>query len=261
MQGSNRVVLITGASSGIGLATAYTLAPYASHLFVVGRQPSRLEKVAADLKATPIVADLSDPGQAEQIAEVVRQSAGRLDLLLNCAGQLEVGQAETLGFEVTERLIRVNFLGTVAAIHSCLPLLRNGRNPVIMNVASIAGRIAPPFMAAYAASKFALIGYSNALRQELSPEGIHVGVILPGPVDTPMVHGRLGGPHYPVPPGVPVLSAERVAKVIVQAVEQRTPEVVVPRWLSLPTRLGALVPAVVDRLYSRLNGIGTSKSS
>lgn len=157
--------------------------------------------------------------------------------------------------------MRVNFLGTVAVIHASLPLLRNGRDPVVMNVASVAGRVAPPFMAAYAASKFALIGYSHALRQELRPDGIHVGVVLPGPVDTPMVDGRLGGTHYPLPPGVSVLSAGRVAQAIANAIEQRVPEVVVPRRLALATRLGAIFPAMVDRLYARLNASNSGSHS
>lgn len=253
--------MVTGASSGIGLATAYTLARSASHLFVVGRHPSRLQTVAKDLNATPIVADLSDHGQIDQMAEAVRQKAGRLDVLVNCAGQLEVGRAERLGFEVAERLIRVNFLGTVAAIHASLPLLRNGQAPVIINVASIAGRVAPPFMAAYAASKFALIGYSHALRQELRQEGIHVGVVLPGPVDTPMVHGRLGGTYYPLPPGVPVLSARRIAQAIADAIDQRAPEVVVPRRLTMATWLGTAFPALIDRLYARVNTAGSGRKS
>jgi len=256
-----RIVLITGASSGIGLATAYTLASSNSHLYLVGRNKDRLQAVAADVRATAVFADLADPVQIGQIAAEIERLAGRLDLLVNCAGQLAVGRADELGVEAAERLIRVNYLGTVGVIHACLPLLRRGSAPVIVNVSSVAGRVAPPYMAAYAASKFALTGYSHALRQELQPEGIHVGLVLPGPVDTPMVRDRLGGPHYPLPPGTPVLTAERVAKAVVAVVEQRLAEVFVPRRLAAPTRLGSAFPALVDRMYRRISGSRASRGS
>lgn len=248
-----RVILITGASSGIGRATAHALASSAAQLFLVGRSVERLQAVAAVLRATPLVADLSNPSDIREMMENVRNRADHLDVLVNCAGELAVGAADELGMETAERLMRVNFLGTVAVIHGCLPLLRAGKNPVIVNVSSVAGRMAPPYMAAYAASKFALNGYSDALRQELRPQGIHVGLVLPGPVDTPMVHGRLGGVHYPVPPGIPVLTAQRIAKAIRSVIDHRIPEVIVPRRIAPAVRLGSALPNLVDRFYARLH--------
>jgi len=242
-----RAVLVTGASSGIGRAVAAAMADVAAPLFVAGRDGRRLEAIPGDV--IPVVLDVTEPEAVRRMAEVVATAAGRLDVLVNCAGQLEVGPAEVLGPEVAERLMRVNYLGTVAVIHACLPLLRKGRRPVIVNVASIAGRMAPPYMAAYAASKFAVSGYSAALRQELRPEGIHVALVLPGPVDTPMVSGRLGGPYYPLPPGVPILTAERVAQVICSVIQNRISQAVVPSRLAPAIELGSAFPKLVDYLY------------
>lgn len=261
MKRDERIVLITGASSGIGLATAYTLRTMASHLYLVGRNGDRLQSVARDLSATAVCADLSDPAQVGKMAEEVGRLAGRLDIVVNCAGQLEVGRAEQLGFEVAERLIRVNYLAAVGVIHACLPLLRRGTDPVIVNVSSLAGRLAPPYMAAYAASKFALSGYSHALRQELCQEGIHVGLVLPGPVDTPMVHDRLRGDYYPLPPGTPVLTAMRVARAIRAVAEHRLPEVLVPRRLAVAARLGSAFPALVDRFYARIDPLRANRNT
>jgi len=251
---AKRVILITGASSGIGLATARALSSPDVSLFLVGRALDRLTGLATGLSATPMVADLSDLTTIERLmADLVTQTK-RLDLLINCAGELAVGPAERLGPAVAERLMRVNFLGPVALIHACLPLLRRGYEPMIVNVSSVAGRLAPPYMAAYAASKFALNGYTQALRQELRTEGIHIGLVMPGPVDTPMVQGRLGGPYYSVPSGIPLLSAEQAADAILRVVKYRMPELVLPRRLRVALRLGAAYPALVDLLYRRHSG-------
>ena len=134
-------------------------------------------------------------------------------------------------------------------VHQCLPMLKDGKAPAIVNVASIAGLIAPPFMAAYAASKFALVGYTRALRQELAPAAIHVGLVMPGPVDTPMVEGRLGTAYYPAPPLVPVLSAEQVAAAILRCADDRVDEIILPARLTLGSRLVGLWPGIVDRFY------------
>ncbi len=246
------IALITGGSSGIGLAAAGRMAGRGARLFLLGRDRARLEAAAATVGATPLAADVTDPAAVAEAVEQIRREAGALDVLVNAAGQLEVGPAARLGPEAAERLLKVNFLGAVGTIHACLPLLRRGRRKVIVNLSSAAGRLAPPYMAAYAASKFALNGYTQALRQELRPEGIHVGLVLPGPVDTPMVHGRLGGPHYPVPPGLPVLSPEQVAAAVERVIERRVDEVVLPRRLRPAIQAGAAYPRLVDQLYAAL---------
>lgn len=251
MVNRERIALITGGSSGIGLALAQLLARSNTRLFLVGRDLTKLQAVTQRLTATLLQADVADASDVGQLAAAIEQHAQRLDILVNCAGLLEVGPAEQLGVEVAERLMQVNFLGAVRVIHACLPLLRRGHGPVIVNVSSVAGRLVPPYMAAYAASKFALNGYSQALRQELRPEGIHVGLVLPGPVDTPMVAGKLDGAYYPLPPGIPVITPERVAQAIALLIERRLPEMVVPRRLAPAARLGAAFPGLVDRLYAK----------
>lgn len=248
------VVMITGGSSGIGLATAYAYSHRGARLFLVGRSAARMRESAPPLSTVVIEADVTVPSQVEQAAQTVEALAGRVDLLINCAGQLKVGPAADLGWETARRLMEVNFLGAVATIHAVLPLLRRSRRAAIINVSSLAGRLAPPFMAAYAASKFALNGYTHSLRQELRPEGIHVGLVQPGPVDTPMTRGTLGTEHYPLPPGTPVLKPDRVARAIVLAAERRLAEVVLPRRLSLGARLGSAYPGVVDQVYQQIRG-------
>lgn len=253
-QHDSRVVLITGASSGIGRATAQRLR--GARLFLVGRDPERLDAVVQATGGTAIRADVADPAAVARIAETIHHSAGQLDLLINCAGQLEVGPADQPDAPaVVERLMQVNFLGAIRLIDACLPLLRVARRPAIINVASSAGLIAPPYMAAYAASKFALVGYTRALRQELRPQGIHVALVLPAPVATPMIAGKIHGPYYPIPPGTPVLSADAIARAIVRAAERRQREVVLPRRLSPLLRLGSAVPYLVDLVWRAMRAV------
>lgn len=250
---SRRAVLITGASSGIGLSAAQRLAAMGDRLFLLGRSAERLREAAGDLDAIFLEADVTDNEALRQATGVIRQQAGRLDVLINCAGQLEIGPAELLGPEVAERLMRVNYLGTVAAIHACLPLLRQSERSVIVNLSSVAGKVAPPYMAAYAASKFALNGYTHSLRQELAPEGIHVGLVLPGPVQTPMVEGRLGTAHFPLPPGISVLTADQAVDGILTVMAQRRAEVLLPRRLGVAARMASAFPRLVDLIYRGLN--------
>ncbi len=250
----SRVVLITGASSGIGRATAQRLR--GTRLFLVGRDPERLDAVVWATGGTAIRADLADAAAVTRVAETIHYSAGRLDLLINCAGQLEVGPADQPdAMAVVERLMQVNFLGAIRLIDACLPLLRAARRPAIINVGSSAGLIAPPYMAAYAASKFALVGYTRALRQELRPQGIHVGLVLPAPVATPMIAGKIHGPYYPVPPGTPVLTADAIARAIVRAAERRQREVVLPRRLAPLLRLGSAAPYLVDLVWRAMRAV------
>lgn len=247
---AGRTILLTGGSSGIGLAAARLLAGEGCRLFLISRDRTRLESATGNLVATLLQYDLSEPEQVRAMADAVARETESLDALINCAGQLEVGPAATLGFGTADRLMRINFLGAAAAIDTCLPLLRRGYRPVIVNVSSLASRVAPPYMAAYAASKFALSGYSHALRQELRAEGIHVGLVVPGPVDTPMVRGKLGESYFPLLPGVPVIGPDRVARAIVAVIKRRLPEVVLPGRLSIAARLASAFPGLVDLVYA-----------
>lgn len=247
----DEVVLITGGSSGIGLATAERFARAGARVVLVARDPARLADAVASVggAARALPADLTSPADTRRIAEDVAATEGRLDVLINCAGQFEVGPAEEAGPALAERLVRVNYLGAVNAIHALLPLLRAGRRRSIVNVSSLAGKVAPPFMAAYAASKFALAGYTHALRQELRPEGFHVGLVSPAPVDTPMIEGRIGTRYYPLPPGVGVLTPRRTAEAIFRAVERRSADRTLPGRLSPLVRFGQAFPLLVDGVY------------
>jgi short-subunit dehydrogenase len=240
------VALVTGASSGIGEATARRLARDGADVVLVARREERLRELAAELGGATVVAvDLTDEGAPAQIAQAVESQHGRLDLLVNNAGAAWRGSFADIGWEGVERHMKVNFDATVRVTHALLPLLRRSSPSAIVNVASVAGRISRARSGAYSASKFALIGWSDGLYAEERPHGVHVGLVLPGFVATEgfpqreLMEKRLTRRLVSTP--------ERVAAAIVAAGPGGRAERYVPRpyWLIAAARI--LVPGLMRR--------------
>lgn len=246
------VALITGASAGIGAATARRLAREpGARLVLLARREDRLTQLARELGgATVVAADLTDPEAPARVREVVQREHGRLDLLVNNAGASWRGAFAEVGWENVERHMRLNFEAVVRLTEALLPLLRQSasdaeRRVAIVNVASTAGRVSRPRSAAYSASKFALIGWSDGLYGEERPHGVHIGLVLPGFVETegfPATELRARAWTRWV-----VSKPEVVAEAILDAGPGGKAERYVPRayWLAAAARL--LAPALVRR--------------
>jgi short-subunit dehydrogenase len=230
-------VLITGASSGIGAATAHAMAR--SRLVLTGRDRARLEAVAAATGGRAVTADLVTDGAA------VAAEAGAVDVLVACAGAGWAGPLTAMASETIEDLLAVNLTAPIRLARLLVPgMAERGRGHVVF-VASIAGVVGVPGEAVYSAAKAGVIAFAEALRVE-TPVG--VSVVIPGVVDTPFF-ARRGAPYArrrPVP-----IPAERVARAIVRAVERETAEVYVPGWLTLPARIKGAAPGVFRRLAAR----------
>lgn len=180
------VALVTGASSGIGAAAARRLArePDAK-LVLVARREDRLRELADEVGgATVIAADLTDADAPARVAEAVEREHGKIDLLVNNAGGAWRGQFGDEGWENVRRHMEINFDAVVRLTEALLPLLRRSAPSAIVNVSSVAGRVSRGNSGAYSASKFALIGWSEALHLEERAHGVHVGLVLPGFVAT-----------------------------------------------------------------------------
>ena len=177
---------MTGASTGIGLYTCRALVAHGFTVFGTVRRPED-EAALREFGATPLLLDVTDPASIragrEQVERLLAPAA--LAGLVNNAGISGAGPIELLDLDEFRKVFEVNTLGAVAVTKEFLPLLKQGRGRIV-NISSVSGRVAPPFMAPYAASKFALEAISDCMRREFYPFGIGVIVIQPGIVHTPI---------------------------------------------------------------------------
>lgn len=188
-----RKVLITGGSSGLGLALALPLLRRGDHVTLVARDPVKLAAAVAGLqqkvsgaRVAALSLDVSGPDVDAGIARAV-QAMGGLDLLINSAGILREGYVETLAEEDYRQTLDINFFGALRTIRAALPFLKASGRGHIVNVASVAALTGVFGYTAYCSSKYALLGFSEALRAELAPQGITVQVACPPEFDSPMV--------------------------------------------------------------------------
>lgn len=183
-------ILITGASSGIGLALALHFARQGHHVFAGVRQDRDAEVLSTRSKGriTPLRLDVTDPTSIQQaLLALSEQTRGRLDVLVNNAGVAFSGPLEMTSQDELSELMNVNVLGTFAVTRACIPMLRQTQGRIV-NISSISGIFAAPGLTAYVASKHAVEGLTAALRLEMAPQGVTVCSIAPGKIDTPIWH-------------------------------------------------------------------------
>ena len=178
-------VLITGCSTGIGRATAQLLAAHGWRVFASARKLESVADLASDA-ITPLTLDVTDKASCRKAVEyVLREGAGRLDALINNAGYGHTGPLEEISLEDVRAQFEVNTFAPLVLSRLVIPAMRQQGGGRIVNVSSVAGRVAIPFLGLYNASKFALEAMSDALRMELAPWNIHVILVEPGSVRTP----------------------------------------------------------------------------
>jgi short-subunit dehydrogenase len=251
----DQVVVITGASSGIGRATALEFAKHRASLVLAARNELALEEVAEAVKrrGARVLVVPTDVAESEQVNRLARAAVGkfgRIDCWINNAGVTEYATVEKTGVEEFERIIQVNLLGQFYGVKAALPYLKQQAEATIINVSAVLGERAVPLQAAYVASKHGVKGFTDALRLELkrTNPGIKVTLIVPASMNTSLFE------HAPSKMGVkprpiwPVYNPNLVAKAIVSAAERPRREIVVGQVGKLLLLLARLSPALVDWL-------------
>jgi short-subunit dehydrogenase len=244
------IALVTGASSGLGAATARRLAREpGAHLVLVARRRERLEALAAELGgATVIAVDLLHPATPALIAERVKAEHGRLTLVVNSAGVGGRGNFGDIGWAGMAWTMATNFDAHVRLTEALLPLLRRAAPSAIVNIGSLAGRVARPRAGSYSASKFALAGWTESLYMEERRNGVHVALVQPGFIATEGFPQRelLARPLT----RWMVSTEDKVAEAIVDVWKRRRAERYVPRPYALVPIARILLPGLYRRVVS-----------
>jgi len=244
------VVLVTGASSGIGAATAVRLAAAGARLIVTGRNEERLREIAARTGATPLPADLAQPGGAELLVEKALAAENRVDVLVCNAGAGWAGPIGELSSTKASELVSVNLLAPVHLARLLAPGMAERGSGRLVFVSSIAGATGVRNEAVYAATKAGLNYLAESLSYELAGTGVGVSVVLPGVVDTPFF-SRRGRPYERRRPVA--IPAERAARAIVRAITLDLDVVYVPGWLRFPAWLHGFAPRTFRRVAARFS--------
>lgn len=250
----NKTVLITGASSGIGRATALRLASYGAQVALAARNGAALEEVRREIEIAGSHALVlpTDVTVAEQVKQAVENSAahfGKIDVLIASAGLSMRAYFESSHLEAMERVMRVNFFGTLYATHFALPHVKKSRGSLVA-ISSLTGKRGIPSYSIYGASKFAVQGLYDALALELARDGVHVGVVSPAFVDTPL-RGNVLGPDgrpwlEPPPPPFRIWPVTKCVDRIVRLLVKRRRQALLP-WFAGPM-------LVVDEMLGRWMG-------
>lgn len=250
----DEVVVIFGGSSGIGKESGYLFANQGAQVLLVARRQEGLQDVVRDIrwfggKAEFLTADVTDDAAMQELALTIESTYGRVDVLIYSAGVFHLSPVETLDLDTARHAMDINYWGALHVTKAFLPLIRKGRRKSLVYLSSLSVPCTPAFFTAYAATKHALYGFTLSLRQELAPEGIHVTIISPGPVDTPLIEGHLHREMYQLPLGIPVFTPESVAKGILIAVLKKKRELVLPRRLGIAARLSRTFPILLEAYY------------
>lgn len=241
-----RSILITGAGSGIGRALAIAFAAKGAQLILVGRQMAPLQETARLLpgtsRAVTISADITNPADRARVVHLCRER-GALDILVNNAGVLACGLLDDLDDAILEAMVLTNVAAPISLTRALLPMLRRSDRPRVVNIGSVFGDIGHPYFAGYCATKFALRGFSDAIRRELADDGIGVTYAAPRATDTAAANSFRG---LTAAFAMTMDPPDQVATQIVRAVE-REARSVYPRGAERAfVALQRLLPQLID---------------
>jgi NADP-dependent 3-hydroxy acid dehydrogenase YdfG len=252
----NSVVAITGASAGIGRATALRLARDGASIAICARRLDRLEAVAEEIRsaggtALAVVADVTRPSDMEAFVNAAVGAFGRLDVMMCNAGFGLYGEIDRVAPEQMQSIMDVNFFGTFHAVRAALPVFRRQGHGHTIIVSSIVGKRGIPFMGPYSATKFAQVGLAECLRAEVEGTGLHVSVVYPVSTETEFFTVMTGKSGFATRASGPRQSPDNVAEAVARAIRKPVPEIYPYRLAKGLAVLNAVAPGFCDRLTKR----------
>jgi short-subunit dehydrogenase len=277
-----RTVLITGGSRGLGLVLARHFAQAGADLALTARDPDELVRARADLKDYGVdiltfPCDITDQAQVQSLVNTVRQYFGKIDVLVNNAGVIQVGPMETMTLDDYKEEMEVHFWGPLYVTLAVIPEMQQRQSGRIVNISSIGGKISVPHLLPYSASKFALVGLSEGMRGELMKDNVYVTTVCPGLMRTGShVNAQFKGQNrleytlFSLSNAMPFSSidADAAAAQIVKACRYGDPELVISIPAQIAATFHALFPGVTSDLLGLYNrflpgpgGIGEERAS
>jgi NADP-dependent 3-hydroxy acid dehydrogenase YdfG len=241
----DEIAIVTGASSGIGRATALALARAGAHVALAARTEAALQEVAQEIQrlgqeALVVPTDVTQQDQVDHLVSETLTRWGRADVFVANAGQYVRCRVSELTVTHVERAMSVNFYGALCGLLAVLPHMLARESGHLVLVSSLDGKKGLPLDAPYVSAKFALTGLGEVMRQELRGTGVHVTTVFPGRIDTPLIE------DLKVPRISPKHSPEMVARAIVKSIRRRERELIVPGFYRLFVILSALSPRLSD---------------
>jgi short-subunit dehydrogenase len=260
MELAGKVVVVTGASMGIGEAIAKVFADHGAGVVLLSRDSTRveaaLERIGHPERTLALACDVRHREEIDRALGLTLHHFQRIDIWVNNAGHGLLDSVVTMETSALREIFDTNFFGTVAAMQAVIPVMKQQRSGAIINISSVAGYVPLPGSAAYSATKFAMNAIGKAARLELKKEGIHVLTVCPGWVRTDFSKNAIRGNELKRvrPASVKGITAERVAQATLQAYLKKKREVIVPWTMHIPVKIYQLFPGLVEWMMSRMAG-------
>jgi short-subunit dehydrogenase len=255
MKIAGSVIIVTGASDGIGAELARVLSRRGAKLALNARNEARLREVIPDANPLIVAGDITDPATRQRIVDETIARFGQIDVVINNAGAGLYSPAWRASIEDARRLMELNLFAPLALTQLAVPHMRTRKSGMIVNVGSMAGKITLPWFTLYSVSKYALGSLTEGLRMELKRDGIHAMIVCPGYVATNFQGHILGGkvPSTVTRARALAITAERCAEDIVHGIEANKRTVLTPKLGWLVVALSRMLPGIVQAQLARIH--------
>jgi short-subunit dehydrogenase len=253
---ANKRAIITGASSGIGWHLAKQLAAMQTSVVACARRGDRLNQLAEEIQAAggtclTLAGDITSLGTRRQLLEVCNKQLGGIDILVNNAGIGAMGRFDAADPDRLRKIFEVNFFAVADMIRESLPMLKQGNDPLIVNMSSVLAHRAAPLKSEYCASKFALHGFSDSIRAELSRDGIELLLVSPSTTDSEFFDQAIEdntSKDWKIRGAMP---PEKVAAKTIRAIRKRKHEIILTHGGRFLVWMDRLIPGIADRVMAR----------